>query len=190
VKLLLAQGAAINAVDPYGLTPFHKACQYGNYEVVKMFLESGVDLNIPANTDTSYAGATPLMVAAYGGHENVVKLLLLRGANVNRTSAKGAAIFWAFDHDSGNNPELIRLLVSHGANVNNGRNYRGQTPLMAAASKEHIEIVRLLLDLGAEKSLTVNGLTAADWAKIGSEEIYGKGKAGGLWKDIIKLLNK
>ena len=55
------------------------AAKRGEVEKVKAVLAEGANLE----TTDSLLGATPLQLAAQGGHKDIVKLLLDAGANVN-----------------------------------------------------------------------------------------------------------
>jgi ankyrin repeat protein len=62
-----------------------------------------------------------------------------------------------FNASLSNSPDMVRLLLSKGANVNapsnllvNGKRARF-TPMMIAKSKGHQEIVRLLTEAGAKE---------------------------------------
>ena len=48
------------------------------------------------------------------------------------------------------NIEAVKVLLSHGADVNAKENYRGQTALMWAAAEHHAEVVKVLLEHGAD----------------------------------------
>ncbi len=93
-------------------------------------------------------GATPLMLAALHGNEDLVRLLLDQGADPSARNGAGAtALMWAAG-DIGK----VRLLLASGAQVNVASE-DGKTPLMIAARHEGASaIVRLLL----EKSADVN----------------------------------
>ena len=45
VKLLLENGADIEAKDKGGLVPLHNACSYGHYEVAELLIKYGADVN-------------------------------------------------------------------------------------------------------------------------------------------------
>ncbi len=57
-------------------------------------------------------------------------------------------------------------LLEKGANKNMA-NINGWTPLMLASKYGHLEVVRQLLQSGADKALkdNYNGMTALDWAR-------------------------
>ncbi|XP_013393994.1 ankyrin repeat, SAM and basic leucine zipper domain-containing protein 1-like [Lingula anatina] len=63
-----------------GWCPLHLAALKGNADMVKLFLDSGAEVNAEDS-----GGWTPLHGAAYGGHKSIVKLLLERGADPNIT---------------------------------------------------------------------------------------------------------
>jgi ankyrin repeat protein len=94
-------------------------------------------------------GATPLMHAAAIGSIGAVKLLLDAGAEVNaRNSSDATALIWAAgDH------EKSRLLIEHGADVLVRSKLR-KTPLLAIAARPGNEdLLRLMLDQGADPNL-------------------------------------
>lgn len=50
----------------------------------------------------------------------------------------------------GRNPEIVRLMLDHGADPNERENSSGQTPLIMAAMQEDPSLVKLLLSRGAD----------------------------------------
>jgi ankyrin repeat protein len=91
-------------------------------------------------------GATPLMYAAAFGNAQQMKFLLEAGADVNGQNAFHAtALIWA-----GGDAVKSRMLIEHGADVN-VRTQQGRTPLMVAARRNgSADLVRLLLEKGAD----------------------------------------
>src|ERR1035441_8903076 len=77
-KLLIANGANVNAQSWRGATPLQFAAGDGRKEIVELLLANNADVNLEAKS-----GETALHNAAYDGHIEVVKLLLANGANVN-----------------------------------------------------------------------------------------------------------
>lgn len=130
-----------------------------------------IDLNAGANVNEqdNVPGITPLMIAAYAGHKDIVRLLLNRGANVNIRSAHGYdALAMAIlagipkkipDHcvdralplvyPPNKVLTIVALLVQHGANVNETYPQLGVTPLIMAAKSGQSEVVKFLVTHGA-----------------------------------------
>lgn len=109
-------------LDAHGQTLFAKACAKGEYDVAKMRLqERPEDLNF-----SDHAGNTPLQVACLNGHEDVVKLLIEAGCNLDcRNDDKDTPLLDAVENG---HLAVVKLLL--GAGVNPRRpNAEGQEPL-------------------------------------------------------------
>ncbi|KAJ7465570.1 ankyrin repeat-containing domain protein [Mycena latifolia] len=88
----------------------------------------------------------PLYMSAMAGIEQVVRLLLTQGEDVNE---KGGYYGPALEAASyGGNIEIVHLLIDEGADVNSQDGYYG-TALQAASHGGSLEVVRLLIDKGA-----------------------------------------
>lgn len=90
-------------------TWLHDAATFGNLEMVKMFIESGV--TVDKTGKTALDGA--LDWAVMKGHIDVARLLLERGA----VPVAGRILIGAINAKK-NSFELVKLLVEHGADVN------------------------------------------------------------------------
>ncbi len=77
-KVLKDKPELLNKQDKDFLTPVNKAALLGNLELVKLFIESGADLNI-GDKEGSYA----IHNAAALGHFETVKYLLSNGVKIN-----------------------------------------------------------------------------------------------------------
>jgi len=104
----------------------------------------------PAN-DLLPSGSTPLDAAASAGSNKVVRILLDHGADPNISGRNGAtpledASLTGFD-------SIVNMLLGHGALVNRLNSGSGTTALYAAASFGKGEVVKLLLNRGANPSL-------------------------------------
>jgi ankyrin repeat protein len=133
-KLLLDNGADPNQVARSGVTPIMFT---RDAEVVALLVASGADVRA-----RSKVGETALMDAAARGDLTAAKLLLERGADVNATDHRGyTPLILASAHD-GEAPELVRLLLSCGADCN--AKAEGESALSLAARRGETEVTRIL----------------------------------------------
>lgn len=83
-------------------TPLGFAISKGDIEAVKKFIEYGADVNEVSN------GMSPLMIAARYNKVEIIKLLLSKGANINKKDENG---FTALKYAQlSNAAEAIQLL--------------------------------------------------------------------------------
>ena len=101
------------------------------------------------------AGDTPLLLAAYCGHTKLVDWLLNHGSTLKEknNTEMGALISAA----NGGNVEVVQLLLKYiekfGPDCGDGlesTDQGGYTPLLLAAQRGHLEIVRLLATAGSD----------------------------------------
>jgi len=182
VQSLLDNGANVNAKDDHGSTALMLASSTGNLEVVSLLLQKEANVNSKRED-----GSTALTMAGYHCQSEVVKLLLARGADVNARVNEGstALLFAAAPRGPADSPgsmrclETVSLLLAKGVDVNDAKNLLGRTPLIAAAAQGNLEIVKLLLDKGANTDARdKEGKTALTHA---SEQRHGQ---------VINLLKK
>jgi uncharacterized protein len=182
-SLLIDNHADVNHADTQRFTPLFWAVDRRNMEtapnfpwmitidplpVIQKLLDAGANPNALVNStprarmrdgSPRIVFATALMRAAFSGDIEVVKLLLVHGADPHiqsrdRETTLQAACALAFingyhrPRPSEERLEVVRLLVDLGEDVNHADSY-GITPLMAAANFGDINIVRYLIDKGA-----------------------------------------
>lgn len=130
--------------------PIHDAALDGDFDEVQRQLDAGVDVNEESST-----GLTPLHYAASSGHNDIVELLIERGANVNATdSGKGATpldyAHWR-DHE-----EVIETLNAHNAQREHEKGGKGighSSVIHDAALDGDIDEVQRQLDAGVDPNL-------------------------------------
>ena len=149
VRVLLRQGADVNAAQGDGMTALHWSAERGDRELAQMLVYAGAHLDVV----TRLADYTPLHLGSRGGHAELVRLLLESGADASVVTSTGGATPLHLAAGAGR-ADAIRALVEHGADVNARESGWGQTPLMFAASGARVEAVRALLQAGADPSMT------------------------------------
>ncbi|CAG5156716.1 uncharacterized protein ALTATR162_LOCUS4512 [Alternaria atra] len=87
---------------------FHDAIKHGDFDSVKEMLDDGA--NIERTTDN---GGTPLIIAIYKHHIDIIALLLKRGADVNWPVIDSPPIFHAVTQKE-HAPQIIQLLLDYG----------------------------------------------------------------------------
>ena len=144
-RVLLEHGVDVNSRDSFDLTPLHVTFNDG---VAQVLLEHGVDANA---RDTN--NATPLHRASESGREGVTRVLLEYGVDANCRDANNATPLHLASSlqlvTMGRQLEVVRLLLHHGADIH-ARDDEGQTPFIRATEAGKSDIMRLLLEYGAE----------------------------------------
>ena len=148
---------AVKTIEGFGIPctakGFHLAIAMGVRRAVAAFLEARVSPEI-----YNEHGWTPLILAAFSGHDEIITLLIKHRANIQAHDLLGnTALHWAAD---AGHASSARLLIEHHAAID-ACNHSGLTPLAQAAIQRHLEVVLLLVDYGANLDLaTRDGTTA------------------------------
>jgi ankyrin repeat protein len=111
VHALITAGADVRVGNDFGATPMSAAAEIGDAKIIELLLKAGADVDSPNGE-----GETVLMTVARTGRIEAARLLLRRGANPNARERWGdqTALMWAAAQCQ---PEMIRLLLDHGAAV-------------------------------------------------------------------------
>lgn len=140
VMLLIENGVDVkNDKDNTGGTPFLHAVFQENYEIAKILIMNGSNVNAKG-----YMDITPLHLALSRGHKKLIKLLLENGADVN-SQEKTEGVTPLHLALTRLDEEIIRLLLAQGADVNI-RNKAGKTALQVAVEYGNAKNVELILD--------------------------------------------
>lgn len=120
------------------------ACQGGHEDLVKLLIEKGAHIE-----HRDKKGYTPLILAASLGHHKIVQLLLLYGADVEAQSERNKDTALCAAAQAGKY-ECCEILLTKGHANKEHRNISDYTPLSLAASGGYVNIIKLLLSHGAE----------------------------------------
>lgn len=156
VAFLLEKKADFSKRNYIGLTPLHTASENGHLEIVRRLFDAGAS-----------ADAVALNRAVVKNRINVVKFLLsvakvrdactswnlFSGNHENKLTYElvhsyfgGTALYTAVIRG---HLDVVKLLLSFGKSTLECKNVFGKTSLMAAVSKNDSEMVRVLVDAGA-----------------------------------------
>ena len=132
----------INARDPGGNTPLHRAANAGQLVVARFLIANKADVNAKNSN-----GETPLHAAAILGHKSFVELLIENGSDVNAVSKAGDTPLHSATGKGFR--AVVEVLLAHQADVNAKGNLR-ETPLHRAVKNGFKSVAELLLDKGAD----------------------------------------
>ena len=201
-KLLIERGADVNIATAKGWTPLYLAVKARTREkgtvpnpvidtkamldVIRLILDKGADVNarLRANTEAYGAttwlkepGATAFLRAAWCGDLDVLKLLLLYGANPTIATNDGTTALMAlsgvgygdgFTQDFGTpqeSLEAMKLLIEVGIPID-AVNSSKIAALHGAAHKNFVLGIQHLVDVGAD--LTMRSAHVSSYERTGS----------------------
>ena len=162
VELLIEAGSDVNWQNAMGVTSLMTAAQLTPEDAVKaisMLIEAEADPNLKDNS-----GRTALYLAVQTANAEAAKLLIDAGAVMNAADNDGITPF-ALAAESGL-AKLVGMYLSYPDFDVDLQDEIGRTALMLASEKGHIDVVKLLLDAGADVKVTDKmGRTALSMAE-------------------------
>jgi ankyrin repeat protein len=144
VRLLLKQGADVNAAQGDGMTALHWSAFRGDVDGTRMLISAGGRLEAV----TRNGNYTPLHLAAKAGNLPVVRALLDAGANANAKTTSGGASPLHLAAAQGS-ADVVNALLEKKAAVDAPDGAWNETPLMWAAAYNRVDALKALLAHGA-----------------------------------------
>eukprot|EP01018_Ginkgo_biloba_P019913 Gb_34207 [translate_table: standard] len=146
----LRKGMDPDLGDSNGRTALHIAAARGSRQCVLLLLKYGADVN-----KKDEDGNTPLWKAIIGKHKIISRLLYENGARLD-TNCGGNFLCMAAQR---NDVDAIMELLKYGVDINS-TNEDGLTGLHVAISEEHLKMVNVFLQNGADiDKVDFNGRT-------------------------------
>ena len=163
VKCLLEQGANVNCKDVHGKTPLFYATSDGFLPIMKLLIMAKADINIKS----LFTKETALAWAIRDGSYEQIKILLDAGSDINNKSCEGKNVLFDAIRCS---VEVVELLINREIDVNCIDDYSGQTALYDAIMLEKLDIVKLLIESGANVNhIDINNHSLFHYAAINNK---------------------
>jgi ankyrin repeat protein len=136
--LLSMDNRLTRTFDADGWSPLHLAAHYGHAAIVELLLHNNAPVDLRS---TNEMANTALHAALAGKRNDVVKILLDAGADVNASQHGG----WTPLHSAAANGDraVIDLLFAHGADAALA-NDAGVTPAVFARERGHADVADYL----------------------------------------------
>jgi ankyrin repeat protein len=186
VNVLIKHRVDVDLPDPDGVAPVTFAIMNTNWDIARRLIEAGADVN-----QWDMYGQSPLYAAVVNSAPRPPSLF-----------GGGPTVKPLDPPDKTTGKEIVALLLDKGANPNMQLFYRpagrsaggaarGATPLIAAASEDDADLVKLLLAHGADPKLYQADNQTPIMAALGGRGSFGGGGAAnakGL-SEVLKVLH-
>ncbi len=148
-QLLIERGAQVDAQTRAGATPKFRSPASNSGSKGAGIIRGGWPER--GERDSTPGAKTPLLYAAREGHVDVAKLLLDKGASLEKADADGVTPLLMATFNG--RFSVARLLIDRGANVN-AVDWYGLTPLWAAIDWRNLEVPGPTRENGVDREAT------------------------------------
>lgn len=175
VDLLIASKANVNAKKKDGVTPLHVAAALGRVEIAKTLIANGADVKA-----VDQKGRTPLSVAKARKQTAMAKFLTGKAQLGQKSSDSGNKLQSLFDAMQAGDEAQFNKIIKADPQLVSASSARGKfldgtltdkygpfenvTPLHVAANCGRIEMMKLLLEKGADVEAQEKYRTPLSWA--------------------------
>ena len=135
MELFVQRGANINFVNRNGEQALQLAAWKGQTEAVKWLLARGATINRKGKEWSA------LHYAVFAGHEDLTRLLLNQGANVNAQAPNGSSVLMMAAREG--HEKLAQTLIEAGADTSI-RNENGESALIWAMRHNNLKIAKMV----------------------------------------------
>ena len=155
IKLLVESGANLNASDGTGWSPLTTAVVSGKLKIVSLLISYNLDVNVT----TEKGLLSPIHLAGYHKHQDIMKLLIKSGANLNALDGAGYSPLTSAVYHG--NLEIVSLLIDYNLDINKADG-NGWSPILIAASKGWNDIFSFLIKRGSD----INSKEPNGWSTL------------------------
>ncbi|XP_063448450.1 ankyrin-1-like [Mytilus trossulus] len=163
LELLIKNGGDPFLTNRDGENALHIACMTNNMACLHLLLQSDESVFIGGLIQEymdikSSSGMTPLSIAYDNRNKEMLKVLILKGADIDkRYGPQKETLLFKACKDRENDilmedMELLDKLITTGTNIDSINAY-GETPLLIAVSKQNVNMIHKLLDAHASINL-------------------------------------
>ena len=205
-KLLVSQGADVNAKAEDGSTPLHLVSWFRHLEIARLLVSKRADVNAKTKD-----GDTPLHGILAG--KNTLEESVRKDRQTPTTGREASILMLTQERVKEilekDGSEFVKFLVSKGADVN-VKNNDGDTPLHLAVKENNAEAIKFLLSQKADgnvknndgdiplhlamkesnievvKILVSNGANVNTWDKNGMSPLHVASRGGNI--EVVKIL--
>jgi len=178
VEFLFELGCEYDVPNQWNVYPIHYAAYLGNVEVMRLFLDRGVNIHkVTMNRETPFfwavvgrrfemadfllengvdinakvVGGVTALHSAHKLRMESLEYLLEKGADITAVDSTGNTVLHAAAWSG--RDEIVRKIIENGVDVN-AVNNNGATALVNACNRDSLDVIELLLENGAKLDVT------------------------------------